>query len=155
LSPVVAAQLGQPAINLLRVRREGGQWLSGDKTPLLRADATGPAERILGIRPEHIALDGDPGASEGVVRIVEYIGPSTTLLLDWAGERVHVVVPRQTTLRPGDRARPRIDAEHALLFDPEARAGVPELVPRMSAGGEPLRRPDLSHANQPMTKEMP
>jgi multiple sugar transport system ATP-binding protein len=155
VSPVVALQLGQPAINLLRVRREDGQWLSADRTPLLRAEARGPAERILGIRPEHIALDSDDGASEGVVRIVEYIGPSTTLVLDWAGERVHVVVPRQATLRPGDRVRPRIAAAHALLFDPEARAGTLDLAANVLAGRESPRRPDPSCASQPPTKEMP
>jgi multiple sugar transport system ATP-binding protein len=155
MSPVVALQLGQPAINLLRVRREDGQWLSADRTPLLGAEATGPAERILGIRPEHIALDGDAGAAAGVVRIVEYIGPSTTLVIDWAGERVHVVVPRQATLRPGDRACPRIDAAHALLFDPETRARIPERAPNLLAGRESLGRPDPSYASQPPTKEMP
>jgi multiple sugar transport system ATP-binding protein len=146
LSPVVARQLGQPAINLLRVRREDGQWLSADRTPLLRAEAAGPAERILGIRPEHIALNGGDGAPEGVVRIAEYIGPSTTLVLDWAGERVHVVVSRQVALRPGDRVRPRMDEAHALLFDPESRAGVPEHAPNILAGGEPWRRSDPSYA---------
>ena len=33
-SPVVALQLGQPAINLVPVRREGGQWRAADGTPL-------------------------------------------------------------------------------------------------------------------------
>ena len=48
-SPVVALQLGQPAINLLPVRREGGQWRAADGTPLMRAEASGagraPARR--------------------------------------------------------------------------------------------------------------
>ena len=117
VSPIVALQLGQPAMNLLRVRRGLGQWLSADGTPLMPAEGTGSAERVLGVRPEDIELDGVEPSPEGVVRVVEYIGPTTTLLLDWAGEHVHVVVQRRATLRPGDRVRPRIVAARALLFE--------------------------------------
>jgi multiple sugar transport system ATP-binding protein len=118
VSPIVALQLGQPAMNLLRVRRGLGQWLGADGTPLMPAEGTGSAERVLGVRPEDIELDGVEPSPEGVVRVVEYIGPTTTLLLDWAGEHVHVVVQRRATLRPGDRVRPRIVAARALLFEP-------------------------------------
>jgi multiple sugar transport system ATP-binding protein len=130
VSPVVALQLGQPAINLVPVRRQGGAWCALDGTPLIPADATsGPAERLLGVRPEDIRpddgrqTDGAPGAGppvglgEALVRVVEYIGPTTTLLCDWAGTHVHIVIPRRGSLRPGDRLRPRIDAARAILFD--------------------------------------
>jgi multiple sugar transport system ATP-binding protein len=130
-SPVVARQIGQPAINLLRVRREGRRWLGADGTPLLAAEDATSGERLLGIRPEHITLDGGGESPEGRVRIVEYIGPTTTLLVDWAGAQVHIVVPRRATLRPGDCVRPRIDAARAVLF-PAAPPG-----------------------NHPPTKEMP
>jgi multiple sugar transport system ATP-binding protein len=116
-SPVVARQLGQPAINLIRVRRENGHWLSPDGVPLLRADGAGPAERVLGFRPENVALDAGDGHSPGVVRVVEYIGPTTTLLVDWAGAHVHIVVPRRAGVRPGDRVSPLIDPERAVLFE--------------------------------------
>jgi multiple sugar transport system ATP-binding protein len=131
VSPVVALQIGQPAINLLRVRREGRQWLAADGTPLLAAEDAGSSERVLGVRPEHIALDGDGATSVGTVRVVEYIGPTTTLLVDWAGAHVHIVVPRRATVRPGDRVQPRIDAARAVLF------------------------PDAPPASHPPTKEMP
>jgi multiple sugar transport system ATP-binding protein len=117
VSPVVALQLGQPAINLVSVRRAGGAFCAADGTPLVRAGDAGPAERLLGVRPEHIALEGGDPSHEGVVRIVEYIGPTTTLLVDWAGTRVHVVVSRRANVRPGDRVRPRIDPERVVLFD--------------------------------------
>jgi multiple sugar transport system ATP-binding protein len=121
-SSLVALQLGQPAINLVPVRREGGQWRAGDGTPLLRAETSGPDRRLLGIRPEHITLLGGEGSAEAVVRVVEHTGPTTTLLVDWLGAHVHVVVPRRAGVRPGDRVRPRLDAARALLFDePESR----------------------------------
>jgi multiple sugar transport system ATP-binding protein len=116
-SPVVALQLGQPAINLLPVRRENGQWRAADGTPLLRAESSGPDHRLLGIRPEHVALVGGDASSEGVVKVVEHTGPTTTLLLDWLGAHIHIVVPRRATVRPGERVRPRIDSTHVLLFD--------------------------------------
>jgi len=124
VSPVVALQLGQPAINLLRVRRSDGQWVATDGTPLMPAEAAGPSERLLGIRPEDIALLGvetqghrAEGPRGAAVEIVEYIGPTTTLLCVWAGAPVHVVVPRRGTIRPGDRVFPRINAARAVLFD--------------------------------------
>jgi len=131
-SPVVALQLGQPAINLLPVRRDAGMWCTADGTPLLAADATGPAERLLGVRPEAITplgLAEGPAAAQAassartpaaVVRVVEYIGPTTTLLCEWAGAHVHIVVPRRGSFRPGDRLSPRIDAARAILFEREA-----------------------------------
>jgi len=131
-SPVVALQLGQPAINLLRVRRSEGQWVASEGTPLMAAESAGPSERLLGIRPEDIALarpeaQGDAaGPSGAVVEIVEYIGPTTTLLCTWAGAPVHIVVPRRGTIRPGDRVFPRIDAARAVLFGVDS---------------EPVRRP--------------
>ena len=118
ISPVVALQLGQPPINLLPVRRVAGQWLAADGTPVMRAETSGPDERLLGIRPEHVALLGGEASSEGRVRVVEYMGPTTTLLVEWLGGRVHIVVPRRATVRPGDRVCPRIDPAHAVLFDP-------------------------------------
>jgi len=133
VSPIVALQLGQPAINLLRVRRAGGHWVTADGTPLMPALPTGPGERLLGIRPEDITPDtaapagapGDAGEPSGVVKIVEYIGPTTTLLCEWAGARVHIMIPRRGQLRPGDRIRPRIDAARAVLFDVASDTKLP------------------------------
>lgn len=116
-SPVVARQLGQPAINLLPVRRDGGQWVSADGTPLLRADGAGSSERLLGFRPENFALNAGSERFPGTVRVVEYTGPTTTLLIDWAGAHVHVLVPRRAGVRPGERVHPLIDPERAVLFE--------------------------------------
>ncbi len=120
-SPVVALQLGQPAINLLPVRRVDGQWTASDGTALMPAGAGGGGERLLGVRPENVFVDGLAAAVDrrplAVVEIVEYIGPTTTLLCAWAGGRVHIVIPRRGTFRPGDRVLPRVDASRAILFE--------------------------------------
>jgi multiple sugar transport system ATP-binding protein len=120
VSPVVALQIGQPAMNLLDVQSQGAWWVTRDGTPVLRAEAAHPAgeRRRLGIRPENIAGEEDAGdGGAALVQIVEYLGPTTTLLVEWAGAQVHVVVPRRCTVRPGDRLHLRIDAARALLFD--------------------------------------
>jgi multiple sugar transport system ATP-binding protein len=128
-SPIVALQLGQPAINLLPVRRVDGHWVAaGGAAPLMPAEAGGPSERLLGFRPEDVEprgpqTGGDRFAGpppDAVVEIVEYVGPTTTLVCSWAGARVHIVVPRRSPLRPGDRIHPRINAARALLFDVES-----------------------------------
>jgi multiple sugar transport system ATP-binding protein len=139
-SPIVARQLGQPAINLLRARRIGGQWVAVDGTPLMRAEPTGRGECLLGIRPEDIAPedvrpeDVRPDGTDGgkgqvvmgaVIKIVEYTGPTTTLLCDWAGGEVHIVIPRRGAFHPGDRIHPRINAARAVLFDVESDPAAP------------------------------
>jgi multiple sugar transport system ATP-binding protein len=136
LSPVVALQLGQPAINLLRVHRVDGHWVAADGTPLLPADPGGTSHRLLGIRPEDIlvrpaeAKDDDPQPRTAAVQIVEYIGATTTLLCVWAGAHVHIVIPRRGSIRPGDRLLPRINAARAVLFDVDSEAlNRPSRVP--------------------------
>lgn len=139
-SPVVALQLGQPAINLLRVQRKGGYWVSEGGTRLLVASASGPDQRLLGIRPEDIVpepvVEGREAASgsEAVLKIVEYIGPTTTLLCDWDSAHVHIVVPRRGSFRVGDRICPRINPERAVLFDLNSVAAsqLSEGVPKPS-----------------------
>lgn len=126
-SPVVALQLGQPAINLLRARRVEGTWSALDGTPLVPATGSGPDEALIGVRPENITLQpSGAGPSEGVVRIVEYIGPTTTLLFEWAGTQLHAVVPRRAAFRPGDRVCPSIDSARVVFFD---IAHAPDVAP--------------------------
>lgn len=140
VSPVVALQLGQPAINLLRVLRVGGQWTAADGTALMPAELSGPSERLLGIRPEDIVpepLDSAASAQEaqaareltesgaGLVQIVEYLGPTTTLLCRWAGTQLHIAMAGRATFRPGDRIRPRVLPGRAVLFDVNPRPVQP------------------------------
>jgi multiple sugar transport system ATP-binding protein len=120
-SATVARQLGQPAINLLPVRRGEGHWIARDGTPLVAVQsATEPdADRIgatmtLAVRPENIAPHG--GTDEAVTKVVEHMGPTTKLLVSWAGAEVHIVTAGQGTFRPGERIRPRIDPSRVILF---------------------------------------
>jgi multiple sugar transport system ATP-binding protein len=137
-SPVVALQLGQPAINLLPVRRVDGMWVSANGTRLMPAEPAGASERLLGIRPEDIAAQSDEANEPGRVKVVEYLGPTTTLLCAWAGAQVHIVIPRRSSFRPGDPIQPRINAGRAVLFDVDsAPQGRKPLATRHPPKGDP------------------
>jgi len=146
VSPLVALQLGQPAINLLPVRRHEGQWVSSDGTRLMPAEAAGEGERLLGVRPEDISVErselafgAHSSAPEAVLELSEYIGPSTTLVCSWAGAKVHVVVPRRAPFRVGERLRLTIDARRALCFAADSNAKTTSSRPQGPPSAPPLK----------------
>ena len=116
-SPVVARQIGQPAINLLPVRRSGGEWVTESGVAVAPADGPHYGEMILGVRPEHVAATG--GKRAATVRVVENMGPMKILLADRAGTDVHIIAGGSTSLRPGDVIHPKIDANRVLLWPKE------------------------------------
>ncbi len=98
VSPTVARQLGQPAINLLTL-------------------AEFP-DKLVGIRPEDIEPTG--GEQEAKVLVVEDAGPVAILLVRWLGQDVHIVVPRsRLTARVGDAIFPRIRPDRVILWPRE------------------------------------
>ena len=113
-SPVVALQLGQPAINLVEVRRDGAAWRSPEGAELLPADPSGPATATLGVRPEDLEPRG--GTSEAEVKGVEDMGVTKILLVHWAGRPFHLLCPHDVAVRPGDRVRPRVRPDRAILW---------------------------------------
>jgi len=113
-SPLVARQLGQPAINLLNVTRAGGWWRTAGGAAIAPADGQEGAEMILGVRPEDVSISG--GDCPAVVRMVEETGPAKILLVDWAGCEVHIIAAAAAAVRPGDTIRPRVDASRVILW---------------------------------------
>jgi ABC-type sugar transport system ATPase subunit len=116
VSPAVARLLGQPPINVLDARAEGGWWLAADGTQLARTSASAARAR-LGVRPEHVELAG--GTTEGVVEVVEDAGAARVLLIRWAGTHVHALTERATAARAGDRVKPRLDPERVVVWPAE------------------------------------
>jgi|GEM_PF-4390856 len=49
--------------------------------------------------------------------IANATGVRATLLVEWLGTHIPILVPRCARVRPGDRVRPRIDLTRALPFD--------------------------------------
>jgi multiple sugar transport system ATP-binding protein len=113
-SPVVARQLGQPAINLFNVTRSNGFWMSESGVPVAPAKDGQDKAMILGVRPEDIEPTG--GKHAGEVRVVEDMGPTKILLVSWAGCDVHVVTPPTVKLHPGDKIFPRVDPAQVVLW---------------------------------------
>lgn len=113
VSPTVAKQLGQPAINIIAIRREGDFWLAEGGAPLLPA-TEGQGEMLLGIRPEDIDAEG--GGVEGIIRVVEDAGAVSILLVDWAGVTIRITVPKGRYIAPGGKIHPLINARRAVFW---------------------------------------
>ena len=113
VSPVVARQLGQPAINILRVQRRGDAWV-GESGERVMAASQGAGQMLLGVRPEDVAVRG--GAVPGRVRLVEDAGAVWVLVVEWAGASIHIVASKERRFAPGETVYPQIDAERAMLW---------------------------------------
>ncbi|WP_187968093.1 ABC transporter ATP-binding protein [Aquibium microcysteis] len=124
----VAGFIGSPGMNFLegQVSRDGSpRFLVGDLSiPLDRyafsaADAAGAA--ALGIRPEHVALDGAaaamPFSLEAVVEIVEPMGSDTLVWTTLGGHNFNFRAPSERTLRLRERITIGFDPARASLFD--------------------------------------
>ncbi len=112
-TPGVARQLGYPLINLFEVTQVNGYWISSDGDRLAPSD--GKLDRAtLGIRPENIGTTGGPTA--GTIRIVENLGPSCILLVDYAGTELHILADRDSSHHPGDTIRPAFHPDRLLVW---------------------------------------
>ena len=115
-SPLVARQMGQPAINMLEVERVGDAWVGTTGVGLLAA-AAGDGKKTLGIRPEDIAPDG--GQVPGVVRVGEDAGAVWILLVDWAGTAIRIMTPKSRGFAPGKEIYPRVNPQRAVFWPRE------------------------------------
>ncbi len=112
ISPLVARQLGQPAINIIEVQSAEGQWVIKNNVPL--APTVDKGRALMGIRPEDIAPAG--GTLSGRIRVVEDTGPQWILLVDWAGIALHILVGKERDYAPGDEIWPKIDPAKAVVW---------------------------------------
>jgi multiple sugar transport system ATP-binding protein len=116
-SPTVARQLGQPRINLLAVEERQGRFTTMGGMPVVAARGEVPPRHpmTLGIRPEDITLEG--GAHAGTVELIENTGPAKVAIVAWAGERIHVLIDKDTTFKLGDKVYPRLDPGRVVLWE--------------------------------------
>ena len=118
-NPEVARQLGQPSINLIRVKREGDRWRSAGGLSFSGVRKVDGEEALLGIRPENISIRGGPHPAR--VEIVEDLGASRILLVDWAGEKIHILEPKSDPIRPGEEIHPRVEPDDILSWPSPVR----------------------------------
>ncbi|GAB3454135.1 ABC transporter ATP-binding protein [Massilia terrae] len=115
----VAGFLGAPAMNFIRGELDGGGRFGAGTLALdLPAAATlGARPVVLGIRPEHIAIE--PGAPlAGKVTLVEPMGNHQVVSIEAGGQQLSAIDYAQRGFAIGEELRFGFDADRASLFDP-------------------------------------
>ncbi|MFB9947326.1 ABC transporter ATP-binding protein [Rhizobium puerariae] len=132
----VAGFIGSPSMNFLKgelaaegdgiVFKAGGASFSLDGYQVGEALASG-RRVVLGVRPEHIRVDGDiqgGEAHEAVVEIEEPMGADNLLWLKHAGHTISVRVGGARRFAVGARVRIGFDMTMASLFDAETEERI-------------------------------
>ncbi len=122
----VAGFLGSPAMNIVagQLRRDGGQVhfdLTAGGSLTLPADTAGEAGKplLLGIRPEHIAIDGAaPNAFDARLAVLEPTGADTLLATKVATTDLMVLIRDRVDAKVGATLRLAIQPKRLHLFDP-------------------------------------
>ncbi|AYY12017.1 ABC transporter ATP-binding protein [Actinobacteria bacterium YIM 96077] len=139
----VARALGQPEMNLLDGRVDGGRIrVAGGTVSIPVPPALGVQQRQavrVGLRPRDISTGADPGAEppgrlrmRGTVRLAERLGRSVEMSVDVAGTPVIVVVSSDNARPEGDEVDLDIALEHVHVF----AGGEPDVdTPRLGAAG--------------------
>jgi multiple sugar transport system ATP-binding protein len=107
----VAGFIGSPPMNFLEGRVEDSRFVTADNAvtiPLRTAPRTGPM--VLGIRPEHMSVDGQGPAARFTLDLVEPIG-NEVFVYATAGQN-HVVA------RIAPQELPKIGTPIGISFDP-------------------------------------
>ncbi len=109
-----ASFIGTPPMNLLRLA-DGpeGAVLEGSSTPVL--DGPG-ADRIFGIRPEHISIAAEGGVPAELV-VGDYLGADTIITARIGEQPLQLRLPGRFPVTPGETARLHWAAEHVHVFD--------------------------------------
>jgi multiple sugar transport system ATP-binding protein len=124
----VAGFIGSPAMNFIKGRLEAGPpptliTASGARISLVTAPRIAPdSEIIMGVRPEHVSLDG-PRAAPAEIMVIEPTGYETQLIAKFAGQEIVCVFRERLNRRPGDPIA--LTFEGPLhFFDPQTGAVI-------------------------------
>jgi multiple sugar transport system ATP-binding protein len=116
----VAGFIGSPAMNFLRGKVNGGGIAVGSGIDLPNpARGLEPGREVLvGVRPEHLAVDA--GGVPAEVVVVEPTGADTQIFCRLAGTAVTAVVRERHAFHPGEAVR--LKPQLTYLFDPSSGA---------------------------------
>jgi sn-glycerol 3-phosphate transport system ATP-binding protein len=120
----VAGFIGSPAMNFLPVAAQDGGVALADGTRLPRPTDGGPLQPgralTLGVRPEHLAVDGGAAALTVTVELAEMLGADTIVHGRASdGSLLQARLPGTERARPGDRLPLALDPRQLHLFDRE------------------------------------
>ena len=125
----VASFIGSPAMNMLRGRLEGGEaprlaLASGVTIPLRDAPVAALGREItLGVRPEHVSIDGAvPIPAQ--VSVVEPTGAETFVNAILGGLEIVCVLKERVSSRPGGTLALSFDKAPLHFFDAETGAAI-------------------------------
>ena len=120
----VASFIGSPQIELMSGTVEAGRGVPAVRIGSVLIGLPAGKGRFragqkveIGIRPEHVRL-GKTGIP-ATVRLVQLVGPTTQILLGWAGGSLIATVPGFVRLELGSTLRVEIPPAHVLAFDQE------------------------------------
>jgi len=90
-------------------------------TPPMNVLALEDRRRLLGVRPEDVRIgaDREPGAVEGTVRSIEYLGADSILMCAIGAQALAVRAPGRIAVAPGARVHLAWAPEAAHVFDAE------------------------------------
>lgn len=116
VSPQVARLLGEPAINLIPVEFADSQWIVEGTSVAAghAAAAPGHPQQWLGVRPESVAPTG--GDTAGTVVLVEDTGPHRVLVVEWAGQTLHLLLDGGQRWQVGDTVHPCFEPQRTRLW---------------------------------------
>ncbi len=122
----VASFIGSPPMNLLHGRADGSRFTVGDRTMSLPAAAPRSGPLVLGIRPEHIAIDAtSSGGWPLVVEALEMLG-AERLVYGRLGDALFTVRIDATRVPPktGETVMLSAAPSHLHWFDAERSTRV-------------------------------
>jgi multiple sugar transport system ATP-binding protein len=114
----VASFIGSPTMNLVPGHNINTQGVDGFQIAYTQLPITAPknGEVLMGVRPEHIALD-DAAPWRGEVSVVEPTGADTYVVVKTGVGDVTVRVSAQAKVKAGDSVGLALAADHVNWFD--------------------------------------
>ena len=132
----VAGFIGSPKMNFLPARFavEAGQTsvsLASADRALILAGRAAAGEGTLGIRPEHLSLDGPADAQiAGKVKLAERLGSQTILYVDTAdGIELTVATDGTSSVKAGSTVAIGLKARDCHLFDADGKTLINAIAP--------------------------
>lgn len=123
----VAGFIGSPAMNFFSARTEVGydeMVLSDGQTLLKPTHAALDGSYIIGIRPEHIRLDGDGASFEATIQSSEQTGSETLLQARLADQEITILLRERFDTSLGNAHEFVVDAAAVLVFDTKTGAKI-------------------------------